>query len=199
MAARAPSIAVIGAGIGGLTAAACLRRAGIDVRIYEQARGFTRLGAGIQQAPNAIRVLYALGLKDALLAQAFRDLGQTSKTISVYKELAHLYAEQGRVEEGRATWRRVLELVNEVRARGASCGRVAYKPAMPLRPAPSLDRAAELHAQDMAEHAYFEHEDRTGQGPADRVRAGECAFPRRDRHQCRGRRSRRTGRRHEHG
>lgn len=58
MAKRPPSIAIIGAGIGGLVAAACLRRIGIDVRIYEQAGGFTRLGAGIQQAPNAIRVLY---------------------------------------------------------------------------------------------------------------------------------------------
>jgi 6-hydroxynicotinate 3-monooxygenase len=69
---RPPRIAIIGAGIGGLTAAACLRRIGMDVRIYEQARGFTRLGAGIQQAPNSIRVLYALGLKEKLLAQAFQ-------------------------------------------------------------------------------------------------------------------------------
>jgi len=48
-----------------------------------------------------------------LLAQAFRDLGQTSKTVSVYKELAHLHLEQGRQDDGRATWRRVLELVPE--------------------------------------------------------------------------------------
>ncbi len=67
-----PRIAIIGAGIGGLTATACLRRVGMDVRIYEQARGFTRLGAGIQQAPNSVRVLYALGLKEKLLAQAFQ-------------------------------------------------------------------------------------------------------------------------------
>src|ERR1700750_116940 len=69
---RAPRIAVIGAGIGGLAAAACLRRVGMDVRIYEQARGFARLGAGIQQAPNAIRVLYALGLETRLLTTAFQ-------------------------------------------------------------------------------------------------------------------------------
>jgi 6-hydroxynicotinate 3-monooxygenase len=79
MPARAPHIAIIGAGIGGLTAAACLRRAGIDVRIYEQARGFTRLGAGIQQAPNSIRVLYALGLKDKLLAHAFQPESNDSR------------------------------------------------------------------------------------------------------------------------
>src|SRR3954454_3996527 len=72
-------IAIIGAGIGGLTAAACLRRTGFDVTIYEQARGFTRLGAGIQQAPNAIRVLYALGLKDKLLAQAFQPASNDSR------------------------------------------------------------------------------------------------------------------------
>jgi 6-hydroxynicotinate 3-monooxygenase len=79
MSARAPHIAIIGAGIGGLTAAACLRRVGIDVRIYEQARGFTRLGAGIQQAPNAIRVLYALGLQQRLLAQAFQPESNDSR------------------------------------------------------------------------------------------------------------------------
>src|SRR3954454_13336889 len=72
-------IAIIGAGIGGLTAAASLRWAGLDATIYEQARGFTRLGAGIQQAPNAIRVLYALGLKKQLLAQAFQPDSNDSR------------------------------------------------------------------------------------------------------------------------
>ena len=76
---RRPRIAIIGAGIGGLTAAACLRRVGVEVRIYEQARGFTRLGAGIQQAPNSIRVLYALGLKDRLLARAFQPESNDSR------------------------------------------------------------------------------------------------------------------------
>ena len=72
-------IAIIGAGIGGLTAAACLRRVGIDVRIYEQARDFTRLGAGIQQAPNAVRVLYGLGLRDKLLTRAFQPISNESR------------------------------------------------------------------------------------------------------------------------
>lgn len=76
---RKPHLAIIGAGIGGLTAAACLRRIGIDVRMYEQARGFTRLGAGIQQAPNSIRVLYALGLREKLLAQAFQPESNDSR------------------------------------------------------------------------------------------------------------------------
>jgi 6-hydroxynicotinate 3-monooxygenase len=65
-------VAIIGAGIGGLTAAACLRRAGVDACVYEQARGFARLGAGIQQSPNAVRVLFGLGLETKLRAIAFQ-------------------------------------------------------------------------------------------------------------------------------
>ena len=42
------SIAIIGAGMGGLASAAALRRVGVDVTVYEQASQFTRLGAGIQ-------------------------------------------------------------------------------------------------------------------------------------------------------
>jgi salicylate hydroxylase/6-hydroxynicotinate 3-monooxygenase len=72
-------VAIIGAGIGGLAAAACLRRVGVPVRVYEQARGFTRLGAGIQQAPNAVRVLKALGLEATLRAMAFQPQANTSR------------------------------------------------------------------------------------------------------------------------
>src|SRR6266545_125175 len=45
-----------------------------------------------------------------LLAQAFRDLGQATKTISVYKELAHVHEEHGRAQEARSVWRKVQEL-----------------------------------------------------------------------------------------
>ncbi|MBX9701579.1 MAG: FAD-dependent monooxygenase, partial [Acetobacteraceae bacterium] len=67
-----PSIAILGAGIGGLTAAALLRRRGFDVRVYEQAQRFARIGAGIQQSANPVKVLRSLGLEDALRAAAFR-------------------------------------------------------------------------------------------------------------------------------
>jgi len=69
---RKLSIAIVGAGIGGLTAAATLRRVGHDVRIYEQAKAFKRIGAGIQQSPNAVKVLRELGLETQLRAQALR-------------------------------------------------------------------------------------------------------------------------------
>jgi salicylate hydroxylase/6-hydroxynicotinate 3-monooxygenase len=65
------TIAVVGAGMGGLAAAAALRRAGIDVAVYEQARQFARLGAGIQIGCNAMHVLRGLGLEQRLRADTF--------------------------------------------------------------------------------------------------------------------------------
>jgi salicylate hydroxylase/6-hydroxynicotinate 3-monooxygenase len=64
-------VALIGAGMGGLTAAAALRKAGINVTVYEQARQFTRLGAGIQIGCNAMHVLRGLGLEERLRAETF--------------------------------------------------------------------------------------------------------------------------------
>jgi 6-hydroxynicotinate 3-monooxygenase len=68
---RELSIAIIGAGMGGLASAAALRRLGIHVTVYEQAPRFKRLGAGIQIGCNAMNVLRVLGLEPALRAQAF--------------------------------------------------------------------------------------------------------------------------------
>src|SRR6202043_508145 len=63
-------IAVIGAGIGGLAAALALLRRGLDVDVYEQAPQLGEVGAGIQISSNGSRVLYALGLDQALDAVA---------------------------------------------------------------------------------------------------------------------------------
>ncbi len=62
-------IAVIGAGLGGLTVAAFLARMGHEVRVFEQAEVFTRLGAGIILSPNVTRVLGNLDLVPALKAR----------------------------------------------------------------------------------------------------------------------------------
>jgi 6-hydroxynicotinate 3-monooxygenase len=74
-----PKIAIIGAGIGGLAAAALLHRRGHDVQVYEQARRFARIGAGIQQSSNAIRVLRALGLEPRLREAAFQPVSWNNR------------------------------------------------------------------------------------------------------------------------
>ena len=68
---RRLNVAIIGAGMGGLASAAALSKAGIDVTVYEQARQFTRLGAGIQIGCNAMHVLRGLGLEQHLREQTF--------------------------------------------------------------------------------------------------------------------------------
>src|ERR1700716_3769964 len=65
------SIAIIGGGMGGLAAAAALRRVGIDVTVYEQAAQFARIGAGIQIGCNAMKVLRGFGLESSLRATSF--------------------------------------------------------------------------------------------------------------------------------
>src|ERR1700682_1338295 len=61
-----PDVVIVGGGIGGLTAAACLTQAGFRVQLFEQARQFGEVGAGVQLGPNATRVLGRLSLGDSL-------------------------------------------------------------------------------------------------------------------------------------
>lgn len=66
-------IAVIGAGIGGLTAAIALCDSGFQVTIYEQSSTLTEIGAGIGVPPNACKVMRQLGLLDQLEAVGVAD------------------------------------------------------------------------------------------------------------------------------
>ncbi len=59
-------VMVAGAGIGGLTAAISLRRAGFEVAVFERAYALEAVGAGLLLAANAVKALGKLGLSDAL-------------------------------------------------------------------------------------------------------------------------------------
>ena len=72
-------IGISGAGIGGLTAAIALRKLGKDVVVYEQAKGFARVGADINLTPNAVRALDGLGIGDALRETAARPTYRISR------------------------------------------------------------------------------------------------------------------------
>ncbi len=66
------NIGIVGAGIGGLTAAIALRAQGHTVTVYEQAAQFMRVGADINLTPNAVRALDGLG---EAVAQGIRASG----------------------------------------------------------------------------------------------------------------------------
>ncbi|AMN42237.1 FAD-dependent monooxygenase [Rhodoplanes sp. Z2-YC6860] len=64
---RKTRIAVVGAGLGGMTVAGFLQRAGFPVIVYEQAPSFSRIGAGIILTSNATKVLRRLGVEQMLV------------------------------------------------------------------------------------------------------------------------------------
>jgi 6-hydroxynicotinate 3-monooxygenase len=70
---RQARIAVVGAGLGGLTAAGFLQRAGFAVKVYEQAPTFSRIGAGIILSANVTKVLRRLGLEAGLVAAGIKS------------------------------------------------------------------------------------------------------------------------------
>src|SRR3954452_9428174 len=65
-------VLIAGAGLGGLTAASCLMKAGYDVEVLEQAPQLAEIGAGIQLSANAMHVLNDLGLADEIARLSVR-------------------------------------------------------------------------------------------------------------------------------
>jgi salicylate hydroxylase len=70
--ARKPRVAVIGGGIGGLTAARALRRRGLDVHVYESSPELKEIGAGVALGANAMKALRSLELEAPVRAIGYQ-------------------------------------------------------------------------------------------------------------------------------
>lgn len=82
-------VVIVGAGLGGLTLALALARAGGEPVVREQAAELAPVGAGITLGPNAVKVLDHLGLGDRLVAKGFspgRQWTQHWQTGAVIRE-----------------------------------------------------------------------------------------------------------------
>jgi 2-polyprenyl-6-methoxyphenol hydroxylase-like FAD-dependent oxidoreductase len=99
------SSAIVGAGIGGMTAAATLRQIAVDVPVYEQAPRFARIGAGIQMMPNSMKLLRWIGVKEKV-----EEVRNLSRCDANRKRDSSLRSERRRSSpffasvQSRATW-----------------------------------------------------------------------------------------------
>lgn len=64
-------VGIIGGGIGGVALARALQQRGIEFHLFERAPAFGEVGAGVQMTPNAVKVLKALGVGEALQQVGF--------------------------------------------------------------------------------------------------------------------------------
>jgi 2-polyprenyl-6-methoxyphenol hydroxylase-like FAD-dependent oxidoreductase len=74
-----PKVAIIGGGIGGLTAAIALARQGLAAEVYEQAPVLEEVGAGVGLWPNALTALAPIGLAGRVAQLAVKLAGQGIK------------------------------------------------------------------------------------------------------------------------
>src|SRR3984893_14708934 len=64
---RAPRIAIVGGGVGGVAAALALERRGFATVVCEQSPALSEIRAGVNLTPNALMALRALGVEDAVV------------------------------------------------------------------------------------------------------------------------------------
>lgn len=82
------SVAVIGAGPGGLTTALFLKKNGLNVTVYESAQEIKPVGAGIVMAGNAMQIFRELGLKEKI-----EQAGNKVSTMKITDERYQLLSE----------------------------------------------------------------------------------------------------------
>lgn len=90
-----PDVLIVGGGIGGLATAFALRRRGYPVQVLEQAPEFGEVGAGLQLAPNATRILKRWGLLDQVIEAGVLPRRLVMRDALTDEKLTHLDLGEG--------------------------------------------------------------------------------------------------------
>lgn len=77
---RAPKVAIIGGGIGGLATALALHLRGIEAKVYEKTSSLSEIGAGLNLSPNALKAFRSLGVEDAAIDFGFQSPDQVIRS-----------------------------------------------------------------------------------------------------------------------
>ncbi len=100
MAGKGARIAIVGAGLGGLAAAAALREAGIEAEVFEQAPSIAPVGAGIQLTPNASKAIRGFSILDDVSRRSYApvvgynrewDTGAVTNLLPMGREIEETY------------------------------------------------------------------------------------------------------------
>lgn len=83
-------IGIVGGGVGGLSAGIALRQQGHEVMVFEQAPGFSRVGADINLTPNVVRAIDGLGAGATVRRLGARPTFRISRDWDTGKETSRL-------------------------------------------------------------------------------------------------------------
>ena len=135
------TIAIAGAGIGGLAAALSLARVGIRVVLLERAETLREVGAGLQISPNASRILIDLGLGRALDAVAVRPTAIAIYEARSGRELNRIDLAAAAERHGAPYWS-----IHRADLQGALADAAEAEPLIDLRLGTSFANAVETEA-----------------------------------------------------
>ncbi|HEX2494288.1 MAG TPA: CAP domain-containing protein [Steroidobacter sp.] len=120
----------------------------------------------------ALRDILTENYCEVILNASFKDIGVYESGDVVSIVVAEPFTGPSD-KDAAVVSRQVLQLVNQARSSPRKCGARLFRAAAPLKLSPLLERAARVHARDMAAHSLFEHRGSDSGMPADRVaRAG---------------------------
>ena len=124
---RKTRIAVIGAGLGGLTVTGFLQRAGFTVSIYEQAPAFSRIGAGIILSANATKVLRRLGVERELIETGIKPECYISRAWDTGETMYEIHFDAASEEHYGGTYINIHRGdLHEILAKAVTPGTIAF-------------------------------------------------------------------------